>query len=133
MRILIFNCGSSSAKFQLIELINDRSQDARIIGRGNFERIGEAGPNALLIDSSGSESRMAVAASDHGAAAREAIAWLERLSGPDGLKLDATAHRIVHGGPQIFGPSIVDDTVMKELDDATTFAPLHNPPALAAI
>lgn len=133
MRILVFNCGSSSAKFQLIEFINDRSRDARVIGRGNFERIGESHPNALLIDSNGSEARTGVAASDHSAAVRETIDWLERSLGQDGLKLDATAHRIVHGGPRVFGPSILDDALTKDLEEATTFAPLHNPPALAAI
>ncbi len=133
MRILVFNCGSSSAKFELIELDKERSQRERAIARGNFERIGEAHSDALLVDSGGVETPIVVAVRDHGEAVLQAISWLERLTGVEGLALDATAHRIVHGGPRVFGPSILDDAVAAELDDATPFAPLHNPPALAAI
>jgi acetate kinase len=133
MRILVFNCGSSSAKFELIELDEEQSQRGRMIGRGNFERIGEAHSDALLVDGGGVETPIVVAVRDHGEAVLQAISWLERLTGGKGLALDAMAHRIVHGGPRVFGPSILDDTVAAELDAATPFAPLHNPPALAAI
>lgn len=133
MRILVFNCGSSSAKFELIELDKERGQRGRRIGRGNFERIGEAHSEALLVDSGGVETRIADAVRDHDEAALQAIAWLDRLTGTKDLALDATAHRIVHGGPRVFGPSILDDAVAAELAAAAPFAPLHNPPALAAI
>jgi acetate kinase len=133
MRILVFNCGSSSAKFELIELDKAQGQRGRTIGRGNFERIGEAHSEALLVDSGGVETRIADAVRDHGEAVLHAIEWLDRLTGSKGLALDATAHRIVHGGPRVFGPSILDDAVVAELDAAAPFAPLHNPPALAGI
>jgi len=133
MRILVFNCGSSSLKFELLEIDPALGRRGRVIGRGNFERIGEAHPEAVLIESSGTETKSAVAACDHGEAAQQAIAWLERLTAQACLRVDATAHRIVHGGTGLFGPVLLDDATIKELEQATAFAPLHNPPALAAI
>lgn len=133
MKILVFNCGSSSAKFELLELDMARGQRGRVIGRGNFERIGEAHTEALLVASGKAETRTAVTACDHGEAARQAIAWLEKLTARASLQVDATAHRIVHGGPRLFGPALLDDAATKELEEAASFAPLHNPPALAAI
>ena len=133
MRILIFNCGSSSAKFELLDLEVRQGRRVRLLGRGNIERIGESGTDALLVDESGAESKIAVEARDHGEAAMFAISWLEGQTRRQKLKVDATAHRIVHGGPNVYGPAILDDTIAKEIEAATPFAPLHNPPALSAI
>jgi acetate kinase len=133
VRILIFNCGSSSAKFELLDLEVTQGRRGRLLGRGNIERIGESGTDALLVDESGTESKIAVNARDHGEAAMFAISWLEGQTRQQKLKVDATAHRIVHGGPNVYGPAILDDTIAKEIEAATPFAPLHNPPALSAI
>jgi acetate kinase len=48
-------------------------------------------------------------------------------------KVDAVAHRVVHGGTRFFDPVMIDDGVMKALDEVAELAPLHNKPALAAI
>ena len=48
-------------------------------------------------------------------------------------QLDAIAHRIVHGGDHVSEPAIADDDVVKALDDASRFAPLHNPPAIVTL
>ncbi|MFZ0887479.1 MAG: acetate/propionate family kinase [Candidatus Binataceae bacterium] len=133
MKILVFNCGSSTLKFELLELDIAKGRRGSVIGRGNFERIGEDHGEAILVDGDQAETRVAADCRDHGQAASQAIAWLERLTAPGGLQVDATAHRIVHGGPHLFGPAILDDNAMKELEEAASFAPLHNPPALAAI
>ena len=133
MRILIFNCGSSSAKFELLDLEVTQGRRGRLLGRGNIERIGESGTDALLVDESGAESKIAVDAGNHGEAAMFAISWLESQTRRQKLKVDATAHRIVHGGPNVYGPAILDDTIAKEIEAATPFAPLHNPAALSAI
>ena len=133
MRILIFNCGSSSAKFELIELDDARAGRARVIGRGVFERIGEDRPDALLTEAGVPAVTTEAGASDHGDAARRVVAWLEKITASSPLRIDATAHRIVHGGPHLFGPTILDSSAQSALDSAAEFAPLHNPPALAAI
>ena len=130
MRILVFNCGSSSAKFELFALTPSERR-AEVLARGNFERIGEKQPTARLIRS-GSETTVPVQVGDHREAALQAIAWLEQSAGPS-LTIDAVAHRIVHGGPDLFGASLLDDATEKALKVATELAPLHNPAALMAI
>src|SRR5690606_10622397 len=47
--------------------------------------------------------------------------------------IDAVAHRVVHGGPELRTPTRIDDAVRARIEAATTLAPLHNPGALAAI
>src|SRR5579875_3646175 len=132
MKILVFNCGSSSAKFELIELTDGASAHGRTLARGDFDRIGEAHPEATLAEGDGAPARVAVAVRNHAEAAQQIIDWLQR-QGSGRLALDATAHRIVHGGPQVFGPVLLDSVVESQLDAATAFAPLHNPPALAVV
>jgi acetate kinase len=133
MKILVFNCGSSSLRFALLQIDSGRDRRTSVVGRGNFERIGDARAEAILVDGGGAETRLPLARIDHGAAALHAITWLEKLTGQKSLTVDASAHRIVHGGARVFGPVLVDDATLGELDEATSFAPLHNPPALATI
>ena len=73
------------------------------------------------------------AVANHREAAQLVIAWLERQTGESNLGVDAIAHRVVHGGPNLVRPVLLDDGVLKELEQASTFAPLHNPPALEVI
>jgi acetate kinase len=133
MRILVFNCGSSSLKFEMLELASPHDRRGRIIGRGLFERVGTAQTEALLTAEGGAVTRRTLAACDHSGAAGHAVEWLEQLARQPRLELDATAHRVVHGGPHIFVPTLLDDLTLRELDEATAFAPLHNPPAIATI
>lgn len=60
---------------------------------------------------------------------------LERLAedGVDPADLVAVGHRVVHGGPEVTGPALLDDAALRALGDAARFAPLHNPPALALV
>jgi acetate kinase len=127
LRILVFNCGSSTLKFELIEL-DATGDDGHTAARGVVDRIG---PDAdLTIEHDGHpriDHREAVA--DHAGAAGLV---LDALSSKD-LVLDAIAHRIVHGGDQVTRPSIATTGVLEALDDASRFAPLHNPPALKTL
>ncbi len=77
MKILVFNCGSFSLKFELLQIDPGQGRRAGIIGGGNLERIGEARAEAVLVDGSGAETRLPLGRIDHGAAALHAIAWLE--------------------------------------------------------
>ncbi len=129
MKILVFNCGSSSLKFELLELdagcaLRDR------IARGVCEEIGPHA-HSKMSDASGRKFDAANAVANHAEAAQQAIKWLQE--GQIGLQLDAIAHRIVHGGDHISEPVIVDDKVICALNDASRFAPLHNPPAIATL
>jgi acetate kinase len=129
MKILVFNCGSSSLKFELIELGADGAQRQRI-ARGVFEEIGQHA-HAKMTGAAGRQFDAAVAVANHAEAALNAIKWLHE--GQSDSQVDAIAHRIVHGGDSVSEPVIADDKVIKALDDASRFAPLHNPPAIATL
>ena len=111
--VLVLNSGSSSLKYQLIE-----PDSGDKLADGIVEQIGE--PSSPV--------------SDHGAALRVAF---EKLS-DDGIDLTAcglaaVGHRVVHGGPVFYRPTVIDDTVIAELKAVSMLAPLHNPPALQGI
>jgi acetate kinase len=133
MRILVFNCGSSSLKFEMLELERSLKQRVLVIGRGVFERVGSAETEATLTAEGAVPVKRGFGACDHRMATDHAIEWLEQICGQTHLELDATAHRVVHGGPHIFVPTLLDESTLHQLDDATAYAPLHNPPALATI
>ena len=111
--VLVLNSGSSSLKYQLIEPDSGDS-----LADGIVEQIGERSSPV----------------SDYGAALRVAF---EKLSDDDiDLKacgLAAVGHRVVHGGPLFYRPTVIDDTVIAELKGLSMLAPLHNPPALEGI
>ncbi len=109
--VLVLNCGSSSLKYAVIE-----PDSGRLVIDGIVERIGE-GP-----------------VPDHEAALRAAFDEFSR-AGHDlaGLGLMAVGHRVVHGGPDLYQPAVVDDGLMETLTKVSPLAPLHNPPAMLGI
>lgn len=133
LRILVFNCGSSSLKFELIILDAD-SNDGQAIARGLVDRIG---PDARLTVTRATKADpksqgnidLQRAVTDHA----EAAALILDALGDDALALDAIAHRIVHGGARITEPALASPDVLVALDEASRFAPLHNPPALKTL
>ena len=111
--VLVLNAGSSSLKYQLIEPDSGES-----LADGIVEQIGE--PSSPVAD--------------HGAALQLAFEKLRDL-GID-LKtcgLVAVGHRVVHGGPVFYRPTVIDDAVVAQLKQLSMLAPLHNPPALQGI
>jgi acetate kinase len=111
--VLVLNAGSSSLKYQLIEPDSGES-----LAVGIVEQIGE--PSSPVAD--------------HAAALRAAF---EKLSG-QGVDLKAcglvaVGHRVVHGGPVFYRPTVIDDKVVAELEQLSMLAPLHNPPAVQGI
>ncbi|MFI8851763.1 acetate kinase [Streptomyces sp. 891-h] len=130
-RILVLNSGSSSVKYQLIDMA-DRTR----LAAGLAERIGEETsavshePLATGGERRTREGRLA----DHDAALK-AIA--DELAA-DGLGLDspdlaAIGHRVVHGGLKLTEPTVVDDAVLKEIERLVPVAPLHNPANVTGI
>jgi acetate kinase len=105
MRVLVLNAGSSSLKYQLIDLDAPEQRT-----RGLIERIGEAGSEVP----------------DHVVAAEQVLAQL-------GPHPDAVGHRIVHGGTRFVAPTLVDADVERGIEELADLAPLHNPPGLAGI
>jgi acetate kinase len=123
MRILAINCGSSSIKAALID-----SADSARLSDVEVENIGTA-ECRMIVNGAPPES-MAVA--DHAAGVSQALdAILQRattLGEPE-----AVVHRIVHGGDQFVAPTLVTDAVLSRIDALDGLAPLHNPPAVAAL
>ena len=130
MKILVLNCGSSSLKFQLIDMDNEE----RLV-KGNFERIGGM-KTTLKLNIRGEKIEILKIDRDYD----EAIEFvLEVLLKPEYnlLKnLDEIAgvgHRIVHGGELFNESTIITDEVIEEIEKCTALAPLHNPAGVAGI
>lgn len=106
-RVLVVNSGSSSLKYAVVE-----ADSGDMIADGIVERIG---------DDEG--------VPDHAAALQVVFEELaDDLAG-----LVAVGHRVVHGGPDLYQPTLVDDALITKLEELSPLAPLHNPPALLGI
>jgi acetate kinase len=109
--VLVLNCGSSSLKYAVVE-----PDSGRLLVDGIVERIGEG------------------EVADHEEALRTVF---DELSAEgyelDGLGLVAVGHRVVHGGPDLYLPTVVDDGLVATLRTLAPLAPLHNPPAVLGI
>lgn len=115
MKILVLNSGSSSLKYQVIDMENNET-----IAKGYFERIGQ--PNSFLSHKvHGRKHKFEIEAKDH----EEAIAFvLNRLTNDHyGViksleELEAIGHRIVHGGEKFSDAVLITDEVIEEIKNA---------------
>ena len=130
MKILVLNCGSSSLKFQLIDM-----EKHERMAKGNFERIGGM-KTTLKLNVRGNKEELLHIARDYD----EAISFvLEVLLKPeyDLIKsldeIGAVGHRIVHGGEMFSQSVLIDDEVIEEIEKCIDLAPLHNPAGVAGI
>ena len=121
MHVLVLNAGSSSLRYQVL----DPSSGEALV-RGHVERIGE--PGARVTQGDAVDEHVDVA--DHAAALELMHRLLDDVGGVD---VAAIGHRVVHGGPRLTRPVLVDDDVLAEIDRLTVFAPLHNPAAAEGI
>lgn len=126
MLILALNCGSSSIKSAVI----DPAQGRHLL-QVRVENIGEnTGPGALLRING--DAPTSVGPADHAAALQILLAEIRKLlQGPQVPQ--AVAHRVVHGGARFIQPVLIDDSAEEAIAALNSLAPLHNPPALAAI
>lgn len=109
--VLVINSGSSSLKYAVVE-----ADSGTTVADGIVERIGD-GPVA-----------------DHGEALRVAFDQLAESGQPlDSLGLFAVGHRVVHGGPDFYQPTVIDDALVAKLKELAPLAELHNPPAVRGI
>ncbi len=133
MKILVINCGSSTLKFQVIDLDENTLLGLeRRMGSGLVDRIGQQGEIKFSAEN-GECLQETAEISDHGMAARRVFEWLNSLGlmGQDGI--EAIGHRVVHGGPDFVEPTLIDDRVIDAIQCMRCLAPLHNDPALKAI
>jgi acetate kinase len=131
MNILVLNCGSSSVKYQLIEV-----EARRMLARGQVERIGMSGATLSNVRFDGDEIKIAGEIFDHNIAIEYILAVL--LSKNHGVLSDkseirAIGHRVVHGGETFSDSVLITDEVIKTLRENIELAPLHNPHNLRGI
>ena len=130
--LLVVNAGSSSLKFSIFAAAD--APNPVLLFNGQIERIGTQ-PRLLVRDASGTEvanrSYATKDVSGHDGAIRAVAAWLG-TTGESG-QLFAAGHRVVHGGPELTTPVLIDDAVMARLERLVPLMPLHQPANLAAI
>ena len=127
MKILVLNCGSSSLKYQLINM-----ETEEVLASGKYERIGEEEAfNTHKVN--GQKIEVKKSAYNH----KEAIEFvLEQFTNPeykviDSLEeIDAIGHRVVHGGEIFKESAVIDEKEMQQISECGEFAPLHNPAAV---
>ncbi|MFI8218807.1 acetate kinase [Streptomyces sp. NPDC085932] len=128
-RVLVLNSGSSSVKYQLLDM-----RDSSRLAVGLVERIGEQTSRLKHTPAGGGSRERGGAIADHDAALKAVAEELAR----DGLGLDspelaAIGHRVVHGGKSFTEPTVIDDRVLAEIERLIPVAPLHNPANLTGI
>ena len=132
MKILVINCGSSTVKFQLIDL--ERRPDGfgqkRLLAGGLVDRIGGKVTLAFFVQG-GSSRQEESSVQNHEQAVGAIIEWLGSIAGLGSI--DAVGHRIVHGGEQFTTSVWIDERLVEGLDSLSELAPLHNPAGVAGI
>ena len=129
MKVLVINCGSSSLKYQLIDMENEN-----LIAKGTYERIGEA--SFLTHKIGGEKYVLQHPVKTHKEALDFSIEQLLNKEYPaiaDLSEIGAVGHRIVHGGEYFSDSAVIDEDVIRKIDDCASLAPVHNPAAIIGI
>ncbi len=123
MKVIVFNCGSSSLKYKLIDMPSEK-----VVAGGEAERVGPVTslPSRIVHKKGTDEKIVEIKMPDHKSAFNEVM---KIIMGDADLVPDAAGHRMVHGGSYFTNPTLVNDDVLKVLDSIMDLAPLHNPPA----
>ncbi len=129
MKILVINAGSSSLKYQLINM-----DDESVIAKGNCERIGVGG----LITHKAGDAKIAyeVDFPSHKEAFMEVVKVLTTGEGKvidDVSEINAVGHRVLHGGEFYKVSTLINEDVVSTVEALSELGPLHNPPQAAAI
>lgn len=131
MKVLVLNCGSSSVKYKLMDM-----NDERVITSGGIERIGLDGSFLKFKDKDDNKVIIEEPLPEHTAAV-ELI--LRTLVDPKYAyirsydEIDAVGHRLVHGGETFSQSTVITDEVVQKLKDLSELAPLHNPANIKGI
>ncbi len=138
MKVLVVNCGSSSLKFQLIDMENES-----VLAKGKCDRIGETGEGAIgssFIEykgKTGKKIKEDLPLPNHVAAFEAVVRYLtDAVEGVVASLSDISAigHRIVNAGPFLSKTTLVTDEVLETFKTKSIpYAPLHNPAALMGI
>ena len=131
MKILVINCGSSSLKFQLID-----SETEAVICKGLCERIGIDGSRIVYTPAGADKITIEEPMPDHNRAIEMVIEALTNKENGVVASLEeigAVGHRIVHGGEKFTKSVVINEEVIKAIEEVSDLAPLHNPANLIGI
>jgi acetate kinase len=132
MKVLVLNCGSSSLRFQVIEVAAGVARGGKEdkLARGLVDRIG--GKAACHFSVAGSSPQVEeVTVRNHGQAVRKVFEWLSNRDPEIGF--EAVGHRVVHGGDRFTTSVLIDGEVITAIEGFNDLAPLHNPACLSGI
>lgn len=131
MKILVINAGSSSIKYQLIDM-----ETERVLAKGLCDRIGIAGGNFKHKVEGRDDYKLDIQMANH----KEAVKLvLDTLVSPEhGVisslsEISAVGHRVLHGGEKFSGSVLVDENVIAAIEECCELGPLHNPHNLTGI
>ena len=131
MLVFILNCGSSSIKYQLIQM-----PEKEIVVKGLVDKIGLSGSAIIHKLNDGTEIKFEKEISDHTSGIKtlfEILTHEEIGTLNDINEIEAVGHRVVHGGEDFSGSVKITQEVIEALEKNIDLAPLHNPPNLAGI
>lgn len=130
MKVLIFNCGSSSIKYQLFDM-----PAGKALAKGLVQRIGEGRSEATQQAGDFSIKLEKQVRSHHEGLEMVQQMLTDSAKGPLGslAEIGACGHRVVHGGEAVSGSVVVDDRIEQVIEEYSDLAPLHNPPNLVGI
>ncbi len=130
MKILVINSGSSSLKYQLVDMDTEQ-----VLCKGLCERIGIVG-GSVTHRAHGKEWSAKVPLPTHAEAFEQMLAMMTGGEGAvvaDKDEIRAVGHRVVHGGEKFTKSVLVNEDVIETLDKQSVLAPLHNPPQIQGI
>jgi len=133
MLILVINCGSSSAKYQLFS-VRGRSFDP--VGKGAIERIGDKGARLVCKHAGKSSFKKDVFCPDHYAAISiitDALRDTHKGVIKDLREISGVGHRVVHGAEAFKTSALITKSVLRSVSKLSNLAPLHNPPSVLGI
>lgn len=131
MKVLVINAGSSSLKYQLIDM-----DTTEVMAKGLCERIGIDGKLTHQGNKTEEKYKADIAMPTHSDAIKAVIdILLDKEWGviSDMSEIDAVGHRVVHGGEFFADSVLITDKVIKAIEECIPLAPLHNPPNLIGI
>lgn len=131
MIILVLNCGSSSVKYQLFNM-----ETKEVLAKGGIEKIGLHGSFLRNARNDGDKVKLVGEVIDHQAGIEFILGVLiskKHGSISDLNEIDAVGHRVVHGAETFKSSVVINDEVIKKIEECIDLAPLHNPPNLKGI
>ena len=131
MKILVINAGSSSIKYQLIDMDNDK-----VLAKGQADRIGIEGGNFKQKVEGREDFKLDIHMNNHAEAVKLVLDTLtSKENGVIGSlsEISAVGHRVLHGGEKFSGSVVIDDSVIAAIEEGCELGPLHNPHNLTGI